>query len=409
MKCFGHAVAGILGVLLLCGSGCGEWGGERAVDAGGETVRAVVADFEQWTAFQGRLDAVESEPVVSSISQPTALLMLAPEGAAVEAGDVVAVLDTSSLEASLAALERDLVLAEAEARTLLEAEIPLRRAKVQAELREARTAWSQEEGVGERMGALAEEGLISEGELAAYAARVEGLRARVADVERQARLQEEVVIPGQRAAAEARVTGARRQLELVREQVAGARVTASQAGRVVYLPLHVNGEFRTVREGDTVYRNQEFMRISDLGQVVVRCEVPESRLSRVPAGAEVRVVPDAFPELELRGQVLSVSSVAVQAAGRPAHVRTFTVTVLLEGSDPRLRLGMTVRAHVLSERVPGSVVVPRAWVRHVDGVPTVWRADGGTAAVRLGGGNETHFRIVEGVEAGAVLRRPPAL
>ncbi|MCH8528998.1 MAG: efflux RND transporter periplasmic adaptor subunit [Kiritimatiellae bacterium] len=220
------------------------------------------------------------------------------------------------------------------------------------------------------------------------------------------------MVPAQTEQARARLNSARRQLQLVSDQIAAARVTATRGGRVVYLPLHIGGEFRTVREGDTVFRNQEFMRISDMEQLVVRCDVPESRLSRVPAGAEVLAVPDAFPELRLEGQVLSISSVAVQPAGRPAHMKTFTVTMLLFDADPRLRTGMTVRARVLSERHPQSPVVPRPFVRFEAGTPYVFvrRGDGeDRVAVTLGSGNETHFMIVEGVEAGTVLVRPPAL
>ncbi len=393
---------------LLFAAGCGQPAGEADL----ETHRVGLEDFEVWTAFTGVLDAVQSESVASSISQPAALLMLAPEGAMVQAGDVVAVFDTSSLEAELAVLERDAVLAETEFRTLAQAEIPLRRARLKGELREARDGLAREDGVGDRMAELAGDGLISPGELAAYQARVETLRETVGGLETQIRLQEDVVFPAQMEQAEARRESARRQLRIVSDQIAAARVTATRAGRVVYLPLHIGGEFRTVREGDTVFRNQEFMRISDMGQLVVRCEVPESRLARVPAGAAVRAVPDAFPGLELEGQVLSISSVAVQPAGRPAHMKTFTVTLLLFEADPRLRTGMTFRAGVLSERHPDVPVVPRSFVTFEEGTPYVHvRSEPGVrrVPVTLGSGNTTHFRILEGVEAGTVLVRLRAL
>jgi HlyD family secretion protein len=383
--------------------GCRRAG--REVDR--ETFRVVLEDFEVWTPFQGVLDSVQSESVASSISQPAALLMLAPEGALVQEGDVVAVFDTSSLEAGLATLERDLVLAETEALALLEAEIPLRRSRVNSELREARNALTQEQSIGQRMTELAEQGLISPGELSAYESRVQTLEDTVAGLQNQIRLNEEILFPSQIRQSEAREENARRQLAIVREQVAGGRVTAGQSGRVVYPPLHIGGEFRTAREGDTVFRNQEFMRISNMEQLVVRCEVPESRLSRVPPGAPVRAVPDAFPDLVLEGQVLSISSVAIQPAGRPSHMRTFTVNLLLNETDPRLRTGMNFRAFILSEQHAQVPVVPRAFVRFTDGEARVWLQGEGPRTVSIGGGNETHFRIGEGLEPGTVLVRPP--
>lgn len=383
-------------------------GGAR--DREQETYTVSLQDFEVWTPFRGVLDAVQSESVASAISQPAALLMLAPEGALVQAGDVVAVFDTSSLEASLATLERDLVLAEAEARTLLQAEIPLRRRNLAAEVREARAALAQDDGIAGRMAELAEEGLVSPGELAGFLSRIQTLREKVAGLEEQARLNGEVVFPAQIQQAEARVESARRQLDLVRGQMAGGRVTAAGPGRVVYLPLHIGGEFRIAREGDTVFRNQEFMRISNLDTLVVRCEVPESRLSSLPPGAPVRAVPDAFPDLILNGQVLSVSSVAVPPAGRPSHARMFTVTLLLDETDPRLRTGMSFRAAVLSERHTQVPVVPRRFVRFdADGAGVWVRGDAGIRPVPVatGSGNETHIRLRSGVEPGTVLIRPP--
>lgn len=400
----GLRLFGAVGLLLFLGA-CGR----PARDAEGGTYPVARQDFEVWTAFPGVLDAVERESVASSISQSTAILMLAPEGAEVRPGDQVAVLDTSSLEAELAVLERDAVVAETEKRTLLKAEIPLRRARLHSELREARTALTREASVAERMEALAEEGLISPGELTAYLSRIEGLQETVSGLETQIQLQEEVLFPAQTEQARARLDTARRQLRIVSDQIAAARVTASRGGRVVYLPLHIGGEFRTVREGDTVFRNQEFMRIADMQQLVVRSEVPESRLSLVPAGAEVLAVPDAFPELQIEGQVLSISSVAVQSAGRPAHMKTFTVSALLFDTDPRLRTGMSFRVRVLTERHPQTLVVPRHFVHLEEGRAYVdVQTDSGVTRVRvvIGSGNETHFRILEGLQPGTLLVRP---
>ena len=45
---------------------------------------------------------------------------------------------------------------------------------------------------------------------------------------------------------------------------------------VVYRPLHLGVDYRTVRVGDSIYFNQPFMAIPDMRDVVVECSVPES-------------------------------------------------------------------------------------------------------------------------------------
>ena len=206
--------------------------------------------FERWTAFPGELDVLESASIQSSLSQPATLLHLAPEGGTVEPGDLVAIFDVGALSASLATLERDLTLAESELRTLEAAELPLRRDRLQAELAEARSGWEQEERIRGRMAELAEESLISPGELATWADRVERLRESVSRLEAQQRIQEEILFPALLEQARARATSARRQWELVREQVDGATISAPIGGRVVLPPLHLQGEFRAARAGD---------------------------------------------------------------------------------------------------------------------------------------------------------------
>jgi hypothetical protein len=55
-------------------------------------------------------------------------------------------------------------------------------------------------------------------------------------------------------------------------------------------------------------------------------------------GGAVKVVPDALPELELSGVVEQISQFYEEKRGDV----TYTVKILLEEIDPRLRWGMTV-------------------------------------------------------------------
>lgn len=401
----------IFPVILLAGAGL--WLRTRhaphARTPAAEALTVKRGTFERWSVFSGSLESVEREPVFSRISQPAAILHLAPEGALVEEGDVVAVFDASSLRASLLGQERDLALAEAEKRTLVEAEIPLQLSGLETEARELRAALEEERRIALRMEELETEGLVSKREVADHRARAARREEDLASHERQTALTREVIHPARVQQAEAKLESARRQRDLTLQQVREAEIRAGIAGMVVYLPLHIGGERRTAREGDTLYRNQEFMHIADMDRLVVRCLVPESRLADTRPGSPARVVPEAFPDLEMEAQVLSVGSVATTVAGRPAWQKFFTVTLLLFDSDPRLRNGMTARVHIQSHQEPASLLLPRSHVAWDDNQPFALRMrDGGPERVdlELGGGNDTHFHVVSGLREGDRVLRP---
>jgi len=365
--------------------------------------------FEQWTPFLGSLESVRREAHASAISQPAALLMLAPEGALVGADDVVAVLDVAHLQASLAALERDLTLAETELRSLREAELPLQLAVLQEELREAEESLQREERVRPRWEELAEEGLLSPGELQEQAGRIQRLRETAAARRNRLELTRNVLHPARVEQAEARRESARVQVDLLRGQVASAEIRAGLDGMVVHLPLHIGGEYRTAREGDTLFRNQEFLRVADMSHLVVSCLVPEARLALAPAGAEARVTPDAFPDLALRAQVLSVGATAVSVPGRPAREKFFVVSLLLEETDPRLRTGMSARVHIRARLEPDSLLLPRHLVRW-EGLNAFVRVRDPEGIrlqpVELDGGNEQVFRVLGGLNGGELILPP---
>lgn len=393
----------LLFFLLLLLAGAAAWRLLRSGDTAPDTVTVEAGLFELWTPFSGSLDSVRRESVASPISQPAALLLLAPEGAAVSKGDVVAVLDVSPLESSLATLERDLTLAEAELRSLLEAELPLQLAALEEELREAREALQREERVRPRWEELAEQGLISPGELAERSERAQRLRETAESRERRLTLTREVLHPARIQQAEARRDSALRQARLLRGQVAAAEIRAGLDGIVLHLPLHIGGEYRTVREGDMLFRNQEFLRVADMSHLVVTCLVPEARISLAPAGARALVYPDAFPDLALEATVMSAGATAETVPGRSPHEKFFRVTLLLEDSDPRLRTGMNTRVLIRSRLEPDSVLLPRPLVSWQGGTPRVQVAGARGAVWRdldLDGGNGEVFRVRDGLRAG---------
>jgi multidrug resistance efflux pump len=99
-----------------------------------------------------------------------------------------------------------------------------------------------------------------------------------------------------------------------------------------------------LRPGDIVAPNQTVAEILESDQLWVRIYVPETMLGLIHVGQAVRVRTDTYPNQWFRGQIASVSS---QGEYTPRNVQTraqraeqvFGVKVIVE-PDPRLHAGM---------------------------------------------------------------------
>lgn len=366
--------------------------------------------FEVWLPLSGTLESLRSENIVSSISQSTTILYLAPEGARVAPGDLVARFDSAALQQTLANLERDATLAASELTALQSAELPLQAAQLDNETAELAARLRQEEAITNRMRDLAERELISPPEFDAHQERLRRLQTELAAKEHQRDLTRNTLHPARIQQATAKRDTADRQLQLVREQIQGAEIRAGIPGTVVYLPLHIHGDYRTLREGDTVHRNQPFMQIADMSQPVVRCLVPEAGLSTLRPGLPAVITPDAFPDVKLPSEIIAIGSTARSMPGRPAWQKFFEVSLLLEEADPRLRTGMSVRAMTRTHHHPRATLLPRHLVDWADNTPTVRVLENGHPVRRtleIDGGHPTHFHVRSGLQPGEQVLTPP--
>ncbi len=366
-------------------------------------------EFTVWSMFEGSVQAERRAPMYSKISQPSAVLFLAPEGSLVETGDLVAELDRSSLDQTLAGLERDYTLAKSELQTLLRADIPGELTSAENELATLRYDEQKQRRIVENTGRLRAEGLVSASEEESQQMLLTNLTMKVAFQESRLASMRDVTHPAREAKIRAQIEATERQLHVVREQVEGARMTAPISGMVVHLPVHIDGEFRNVREGDTLFRSQKITQIADMSSLLVHCQVPESSVSLVTPGNPALISPIAFPGLQLGGRVESVGSVAVSVAGKPAWQKFFNVVIRLDETDERLRSSMTVTVQILSQAEAQALLVPRAMVGWERGQPwCIVRASGraGRRTLELGPGNETHFVVRTGLDEGDVVQTP---
>lgn len=436
-------------------------------------VRAERRPLEVTLVEPGTLTAARSVTLSSEIrSNRAKIVFLLSDGTWVKKDDVVVRFDPTPFEEEHAKLLGDLRDAEADA-ARLEQERKLQAAKaeetLEAERHRVRIAELNLEAFERGTGALSlreaevrsagtaseldrarrdlgdmqvmfERGFVSEGELARQRLKVEGLarengleadRLRTArevtfprDLERaKTQLQEakdavaraESVLyytqefyraSGESAARKIETTS--EAVRVAKEQLEKTTITSPIDGFLVLQDIPLESGKRRPQVGDSVWSGVPIATVPDLSQMIVLARVREVDLHRVKDGIKANVALEAYPDLVLDGRIAMIGNLAEEVSDSPW--KFFTVTLLLERGDGRLRPGMSVRVSFLLDAVADAVVVPvdAVFTRGEESVCYVRR--GGETfeqVVALGKRNETHVQVRRGISAGEELLLAP--
>jgi HlyD family secretion protein len=371
----------------------------RNVRSSAETWTVVRSDIEEWIPLSSKLEAANPVTFRAELDGLSKLTFLAEDGTPVAEGDLLAGFDRSDLEERRRNLQRDLDIARANLISLRDAKHPLElqrieqdTANVESELRNERLYQSEIE-------ALVEEGLLAAEELDVYRQKIAALQTRKHALEEQWRLTETVLHPAALQIARARQKAAEESLADTEEKLQATRVTAPTAGTVHLPTIPIDGERRPARVGDGLYRNQVYLQLADLNDLVIRAEIGERLLARVVPGMEALVRIPAFPDRTERARIASVG-----AYPRGAERR---YPVELHWIDPPadLRPGLTATLQVLSGRHEDVLAVPRRFLDWQGGDLFVHTPEGRRRVVP-GKGNARTLIITEGIEEGETLITP---
>jgi len=348
-----------------------------------------------WSAYDGYVEARNVRNVGSGIAGVAAIVELVAEGTSVKAGDVIARMDSSEFDREVVRLEKEASLGKAELEGLTSAQLPLELREIEMRLLQAQTDLATEQQYLADSRELLGDGLISDAEVKKQEQKTGMVDMQSKNLEQQLSLTRDHLHPSKVDHARAALSAAERELAMAREQVDNCSLRAPQEGVVVYRPVHVGGDFRTVRVGDSIYRNQPFLSVHDMSDLVVHLDVPESELPLVQPGMSAEIRPVAFPELRLEGRVETVGSVAQSVENKPSWQKYFHVVVSVSAPDPRLRSGMSVTASVLTADEENAVVIPRAAV--------AWRDAEAYCRVVVGGKTEERKISLGRADAGRVI------
>lgn len=155
-------------------------------------------------------------------------------------------------------------------------------------------------------------------------------QANVAEAQKEVAILSNGPDPDLVAAAQARITAAETTLFAAQTALTDSELVAPIAGKVVDL---------NIKNGEWAESGQPVMVITDDSAWLVETDdLTEIEVPQVYLGQPVIVTPDALPDMELAGVVETIKDLSEEKRGDV----TYTVTIRLDKSDPRLRWGMTV-------------------------------------------------------------------
>ena len=356
-----------------------------------------------WSEYTGHVEAREVVELASRLGGSATIVYLAPEGSAVKKGDVLARFDTSDAERELVKLNQDYDTANSEMQSLEKAELPIERSDLQLQVDEQVNKVKLEDKFIADSEDLVKQGLMSEEELGQERTEADKEHRELTSLQAKLDLTTRYLQPLKVQQARSKLLAAQQALGLGKRQLENSTISAPEAGVLEFRPVPIGGEYRVVRVGDSVFQNQSFMYLPDTRSLLVHCEVPEAEFDHVPVGAQAVVRPLARPDIQFKGSVQSVGSVARGVLDQPAWQRYFQTLIAMQDVEAVFKPGMTVSVQVLSYHTESAVLLPREALRWEAGEPYVLlKGAFGThrRAVRVGHSDLNDYEILDGLKPG---------
>lgn len=172
-----------------------------------------------------------------------------------------------------------------------------------------------------------------------------------------------------------------RQYDQITTSLARYTLYAPAEGIIVYEKTWSGQNLEPIKEGDTIWPGNGIAFIPDLREIQVMTQVAETDVSKVKVGMPVRMKMDAISDLVLTGKIAEIGNLAMErerSAGsgnvsteESSGIQVFEVLVNVDGTEPRLRPGMTCKVDMILESVPSAIYIPLKAVHLEEGEKSV--------------------------------------
>jgi multidrug efflux pump subunit AcrA (membrane-fusion protein) len=184
-------------------------------------------------------------------------------------------------------------------------------------------------------------------------------------------------------------------------------VIAPIDGLAVMQPIWRGGEMGQVEQGDQLGPGQLFAKVVDPKSMQVEARANQAETSDLRIGQNVIVRLDAFPGMQLPGDVYSIGALATGSWMQSYYKREVPVNVTINASDPRLIPDLSASAEVILQKSDDVLAIPLAAVRSAGGRSSVLVREGDQFVDRqvvLGVRDENKVAVVSGLRAGDQVR-----
>ncbi|MDO4584484.1 MAG: efflux RND transporter periplasmic adaptor subunit [Planctomycetia bacterium] len=193
-------------------------------------------------------------------------------------------------------------------------------------------------------------------------------------------------------------------LKDIEDQITSCRILAPADGKVIYVNETrgpAGSEF-IVYEGAMVRERQTFLRLPDPNKLQVIADVHEGKINYIKAGMPASVRTDATAGRDIRGTVIKVNELPQPTNFWMGNVKEYRVTIKIDPEEGVLP-GMTADTRILVERQNDVLMIPTHTVFEHGGkyytiVPTgkKWAA----RELELGSSNDKMVIVKSGVQQG---------
>jgi HlyD family secretion protein len=211
------------------------------------------------------------------------------------------------------------------------------------------------------------------------------------------------------ARAQLNVTQAKMRLEMARDGVKELTMRSPASGLVVLREIRGSQGRAKIKVGDTPSPGQELISIPDLTEMKVKTKVNEVDISRVKKAQPVSINLDALHGPTFYGTISSIATLAHREEDSE-EVKVFDVEVTINGSDRRLKPGMTAQCKIVTGKIPNVFSIPVEAVFEKADTTVVYVKQSGFKQypVKLGSRNSNFVIIEKGLDPGmeVALRDP---
>jgi RND family efflux transporter MFP subunit len=385
---------------------------------------------------RGSVDSARNVEIRCQVETAGGLIVtfVVPEGTVVKEGDLLVILDSSTLKENVvkqsmavAASEAKLVKSEADLKNAkltlteyLEGKLEQERKTIEMEIFAASEQVSTQEDQFIFHKRFLDRGYMTEAQLKSVFTDLE--KARLAEDNAKLKLkileeyskekyitQHEVQI----ITAEAQVKSDKQSLQLdndrlthLEKQLERCEILAPRDGQIVYFtPPRWGSESDIMREGKKVVEREILLLLPDPTQMQVKGLVNEANVRLVKPGQKATIRLEAFPNQVFDGVVRMVSDLPEPAAwgGGGSMSREYTTTVTLLNPPVGVKTGLTAEAKIVVNKIEDALLLPMQAVFKHGGIMYALTYEEGKwkeIEVKTGPANDTEVVILDGLKEG---------